>query len=280
MEQEQNLNSMKNDITNCLQKLKPRVVQTNKQEQSHYKCCKCKDTGRYFYKDDRGIEFVKVCECGFEAREVMNRRLRFANIPEKYKDVRFDNFDLSIFDGADAKKMQEAFKIVATYFEHFEEMKEQGRGLYLYSTCKGSGKTRLAISLANELIYNKNQPVKFATSLQILNEIKNTWNNDTQQNESQLLDNLVTTDVLIIDDFGTEKSKDWINEKFFHIIDGRYLNDKITIVTSNYDIKTIDYDDRITSRLDEKCYKVEFPNKSVRRINADNADMDFMMKFM
>lgn len=278
MEQEQQT-SLKELIQTRLQSLKPKDSQMMK-SQATYKCTKCKDTGRYFYKDDRGIEFVKVCECGFEAREVMNRRLRFANIPDKYKDVRFDNYDLNIFSGADAEKINKAFKAVKYYFEHFEEMKEQGRGLYLFSPCKGSGKTRLAISLANELIYNKNQPVKFATSLQILNEIKNTWNNDTQQNESQLLDNLITTDVLIIDDFGTEKSKDWITERFYHIINGRYVENKITILTSNYDLESIDYDDRITDRLSEKSYKIPFPNRSVRQLKAKNDNLDFMMQFM
>lgn len=221
---------------------------------------------------------VKICEC-YE-KEQMQKRLKFANIPEAYKDVNFDNYKLDVFGGEDKAKIEKAFKAVTYYFEQFEEMKEKGQGLYLFSTCKGSGKTRLALSLANELITKKNQPVKFATSLQILNEIKNTWNSDGKEKESDLLDNLITTDVLIIDDFGTEKTRDWITEKFYHIINGRYVDRKVTIFTSNYDLKDIDYDDRITDRVSERCYKIPFPNKSVRQINAKKTNMDFWTQFM
>ena len=47
-------------------------------------------------------------------------------------------------------------KIIAKrYVEQFEEIQETGKGLYFYSSVKGSGKTRLAVSIANDLIRQK-----------------------------------------------------------------------------------------------------------------------------
>ena len=67
-------------------------------------------------------------------------------------------------------------KIIAKrYVEQFEEIQETGKGLYFYSSVKGSGKTRLAVSIANDLIRQKMISAKFATTLQILDQIKATW---------------------------------------------------------------------------------------------------------
>ena len=87
--------------------------------------------------------------------------------------------------------------------------------------------------------------------------------------EHQLLDDLSKAEVLIIDDFGIEKVKDWIEEKLYHIINARYINRLITIFTSNLPIERLDYDDRITNRIKEKCFPLVFPNESVRDYIAE-----------
>lgn len=252
---------------------------SNLSQTSNHTCPKCKDTGRYWITDEQGIEYVKDCECGLRQRQIMQNRLKFANIPEMYKTVSFDNYKTDMFDNAkDNEKSKNALDIVKKYFDDFENLKEQGRGLYLFSTCKGSGKTRLALSLANELIYKKNVIVKFATSLQIINEIKATFKeNEYQMTEKKLMEQLVSAEVLIIDDFGTERSTGFVQEKFYDLINGRYINSKPTIVTSNFNLKTIDYDDRIVDRLREKNRLVEFPSHSIREIIADKNEIEFMM---
>ena len=79
------------------------------------------------------------------------------------------------------------------------------------------------VVVSQAIIYNKGLSVKFATSVQILNEIKASWNQEDGMTEHQLLDDLSKAEVLIIDDFGIEKVKDWIEEKLYHIINARYI---------------------------------------------------------
>lgn len=189
--------------------------------------------------------------------------MRFANIPEAYKDVSVSNFDRTAYKLAESQKtIDNALQIINVYLEDFGEYHEQGKGLYLWSNEKGSGKTRMAASIANELI--KEHQVKFATSMAILNEIRATWDKSKEYSESQLLDDLVNTDILIIDDFGTEQVKDWINEKFYHIINERYINQKVTIYTSNSEVEKLQYDRRIIDRVRERVYAIHFHEESVR----------------
>lgn len=198
----------------------------------------------------------------------MNGRLSFANIPDSFKDVRLNSFDCNTYtETRNQNKAAAAVKAVKYWLDNYDDMDERGIGLYLYSETKGSGKTRMAVSIANELIHEKHIQVKFATSLQILNEIKASWDS-REYNESRLLDFLSITRVLIIDDFGTERAKDWIGERFYQIINSRYIDKKITIFTSNNRLDLLQYDDRITNRIKERVFQIPFPEESVRDIIA------------
>lgn len=200
----------------------------------------------------------------------MNSRLSFANIPDGFKDIRLDSFNETVYNAPESRKTAEmAVDCIKYWLNEFDAMNERGMGLYLYSKTKGSGKTRMAVGIANELMYEKGCQVKFCTSLQILNEIKASWDNQGEYSESKLLDFLSTSKILIIDDFGTEQSdKPWINERFYQIINNRYIDKKITIFTSNERLDLLKYDDRITNRIKECTFQIPFPEESVRDIIA------------
>ena len=121
----------------------------------------------------------------------------------------------------------------------------------------------MAASLANEIMQKHDTGVKFATSMNILAEIRRTYDNDSEYTESQLLDALVMAEVLVVDDFGTEKATQWVRDKFYQIVNSRYVKRKITIFTSNEPIQGLDYDERITNRIKERCFQIDFPEESV-----------------
>ena len=131
----------------------------------------------------------------------------------------------------------------------------------------------MASALANELINEHKRLVKFATSLDILDEIRSTYDEKSEQTESKLLHDLVNTEFLVIDDFGTERATDWAREKFYQIVNKRYIDRKVTFFTSNYDLKTLKYDDRISNRIRERAFLVHFPEESVREYKARQDDL-------
>jgi len=250
--------------------LREEFASKNQTQNKDIRCPYCHDTG-YEYIDDGGQGICKPCRKGCYQKLIMNSRLSFANIPENFKDMRIDSFNTDIYSTqSNRNKAVSALKAIKYWLHNFDGTKQRGMGLYLYSNVKGSGKTRMAVSIANELIYDKQIQVKFATSLQILNEIKASWDKqDREYSESRLLDFLNTTKVLIIDDFGVENSeRDWIRERFYHIINARYVDKKITIFTSNTSLESLKYDERITNRIKERTYQIPFPEESVRDIIA------------
>ena len=229
------------------------------------KCPLCNGTGWMFTE----YNTVKECTCGIRQKEIQKSRLNFATIPETYKNVRLKDMTTKYYDKPENKKIFKATaELVMWYLENLEDNIESGKGIYFWSETKGSGKTMLATALANELINNHKRYVKFATSLDILDEIRATYDSHNEDNESKLLNDLVKADFLVIDDFGTERVTEWVGEKFYQIINKRYIGKKVTLFTSNNDLKKLDYDERITSRIRERSYIVHFPEESVREVKA------------
>lgn len=245
---------------------------SNNSIQESNECQFCHGTGMEFYIEN-GIEYARECRCGIRQKRIMDSRKEFADIPETFRDIRIDCFDTGIYELPESRKIAEiALKAVKYWLNHFDSMYERGIGLYMHSHTKGSGKTMMAVSVANELLHSKQLRVKFSTSLQILSEIKASWNDDkSSQSESNLLGMLCTADVLVIDDFGMENAeKAWVNERFYQIINTRYVQKKITIYTSNEKLDELKFDDRIVNRIKERTYSFPFPEESIRDIIAKN----------
>lgn len=258
-----------------LEEMMQRMRETHTQEnlngclEDNEQCPICHDTGWEFIPDG-GQGTCRVCKCGLRDRQILRDKLSFAELPESFSSVRLSDFQTGIYERHESRgKAQTALNAVNFWFSDFSAMQERGTGLYLYSETKGSGKTRMAAGIANELIHNLGTRVKFATSLQILDEIKASWDKQTAQSESRLLSILSIAPVLVIDDFGTEQQeKPWINEKFYQIINNRYIDKKITIFTSNTALGDLKFDERITNRIKERVFQIPFPEESVRDIIA------------
>lgn len=226
-------------------------------------------------RDENGISHAAPCSCREKA--IMSRRLRFAEIPEAFRGMTLQTFRNDVYRKPESRNQISATcRIVKKYLEEFESKKAAGMGLYIWSRTKGSGKTRMAAGIANELL--KKYSVKFAVSMAILQEIRNSWRKDSEYSESRLLEALSTAEILVIDDFGAEAPADWINDRFYQIINERYMNRKVTIFTSNDPLDRLRYDDRITDRINERVYKVQFPEESVREHIAEKGQAELLQK--
>lgn len=210
-------------------------------------------------KETKGI----YCKCREE--KIFNNRLQFANIPNEFTSLTINSFDTELYKSQESKNIAAAAKkMTANYIREFEKFQEIGKGLYYYSDTKGSGKTRLAVSLGNVLLKIYKKQVKFITCSDLLKEIKNTYNQDTKYTESQLIESINNVDVLIVDDIGVEKLTSWVNEMLFSIFDNRMKYKKITIFTSNCIIEDLEHDQRIKSRLTKMCVPIKMPEEDIR----------------
>lgn len=246
-------------------------------------CPKCKGRGVYrrcftesgveLFGEDMNkpgsYDYFYPCECVGNTKD--NQRLRnnkkFASVPALYEDADFENFQIDIYQQTRSRELATCAlrdsKLFVQKFGHFEA---KGMGLYIYSDARGSGKTRLASSIANELMKNDIR-VKYESANKILSEIQKAWS-DTGVSENAILKNYIEPRVLIIDDFGARSGKDWMDEKFLMIIDARYQGNKVTIFTSNYEVEHLPFHDmRIIDRLadSKRFHAFRMPEESVRQ---------------
>lgn len=254
-----------------------------------YKCEKCRDTGYCEYEKD-GYTFVRACECGYLQRDRTKRILKFAKIPEEFEGLTVDNFQTDCYSTPQGRELARmAKKIARRYVELYDEIQQTtGKGLYFHSAVKGSGKTRLAVSIANDLILKKNIPAKFSTTVKILEQIKNTWGEcsmrrdeeDQIRTEEQLIRDIISAPLLIMDDIGVEPSKDWVNERFYSILNGRMVEKRITIFTSNCRMEDLKLDERIVNRIIKMALPIEFPAESIRVSLARKENSDLLDRLL
>lgn len=232
-------------------------------------CPKCGGDGFVLaYIDKCGNEVYKPCEC--RNLKLMENKLQMASIPREFSGYTVDSFDLTLYKSADAQEKADMAKLLCTnYVKDFLNIRESGKGLYLYSRVKGSGKTRMAVSIANDIITGYRISAKFATTIQILDEIKKTWSDKPEGgSEQNLLQEIIDVPVLVLDDIGVEKMSPWVNEKFYSILNGRMIQKQITIFTSNCVIEQLAFDERIINRIQKMALPVPFPEESVRSVLA------------
>lgn len=221
----------------------------------------CDGSGVILSNND-GYWMAKYCRCKDEI--VQSNMLKFATIPEAFKDLTIKSFEVSIYDDKNHSIAVRAKNIAVQYVKKFDEMSAIGKGLFLYSTKRGSGKTRLIISVGNALIKVHKQRTRFITTLDLLDKIKESYDPESNFNEQKLLSEFCEIPVLILDDIGTEKTTPWVREVFFKILNTRMTNLKVTLVTSNLSIDDLEHDERIKSRLRKMCIEVKMPEQDIR----------------
>lgn len=72
---------------------------------------------------------------------IHRNQLKFAEIPDIYKDAMFNNFRSAVYQLPESREtIKQAAKAVRYWVENINDMQKQGIGLYFYSSTKGSGK--------------------------------------------------------------------------------------------------------------------------------------------
>lgn len=209
----------------------------------------------YMFEDTWGYEyFIKAA--GITKEESEFRRIH-SMIPFEFMGLKGNNFDWNIYE-ADIRRAKD---YVNNFILKFEQFREKGMGLYIYSKTKGSGKTMLSCCILNELSERYPVSVKFINSLDLLELTKQAYKGQ----EPEELKALYTAAVLVVDDIGVQMSKEWIDTIFYRLVNVRYNSRLVTIYTSNIASESLKMDDRIVDRIESTTYLVELPEVPVRQ---------------
>jgi len=113
----------------------------------------------------------------------------------------------------------------------------------------GTGKTHLVYAIAGALL-QRAVPVYAASVPEMLTMVRNGFSDAQGLSAEQRLTALRTVEVLVLDDWGTERGSDWVSETLFSVLNARYNDRLATVVTTNLAPKTLaERDGRLASRL-------------------------------
>jgi DNA replication protein DnaC len=116
------------------------------------------------------------------------------------------------------------------FIDHYPTEKE---GL-LFAGETGRGKTHLAVAIIHELTLKKGVRCLFCEYRDLLKQIQNSYNPSVDATELEILDPILETEVLVLDDLGAIKPTQWVWDTVSYIINHRYNEKKTTIVTTNF----------------------------------------------
>ena len=237
-----------------LKKEKEKILQNNDIPKEflepYYECKICKDTGYIQTQNSASA----MCPC--LKQKLLDISYNKSNI-NKLDFENFSNFDINMYsDEINEEKYHSSVsprqniliikKIVDNFLADFDNPK--GKNL-LFTGSPGLGKTFLSNCIAKELIDN-GKIVLYQTAPIMLDNIidckfgKNNISKD-------FLDNIFNSDLLIIDDLGTESINNIKFTELFNVINTRILSNKKTIISTNLSIQNLFsiYDERIVSRI-------------------------------
>lgn len=192
----------------------------------------------------------------------------FENLDKSGKD-----FNWTIY-GVDISKEKQ---LANAFIVNFGKFMMYGKGLYIYSKTKGSGKTLLACCLANEVVNRHDLSMKFITVLDYLEMTKKSYKS---QQEKEEIDAIKNAGFLILDDIGVEAGKDWVNTTLYQLINYRYNSKLVTVITSNIMIDDLDIDERIKDRINRMCLPLNLPEVSIRAMNTRRENEAFMASIL
>jgi DNA replication protein DnaC len=130
--------------------------------------------------------------------------------------------------------------------------------LYLFGPIR-AGKTFAAIAIGRR--YSGFTYKRTSTLLRELRSCEKAWQ------EQELLNSLINSKILILDDLGAEKLTEFTLSFLNELIDFRsMINPNGLIITSNYSIQELGkiYEARLAGRILEMCRLVELPARKIK----------------
>lgn len=183
-------------------------------------CAICDDTG-WKTIEVEGVPRVMRCDCWYE--RTGRDRLLTARIPRRYAHCELSNFETH-YDS-----LRDAHRKATRFVEVFPAPQ---RGLLLIGA-NGVGKTHLAVAVLKDAIRRKGARGYFYEAPELLKLVRDSYDASRSQGELEVLEPVLRSDLLVLDDLGEERTSEWVQETLGHIINVRYSENRPTIFTTN-----------------------------------------------
>lgn len=226
-----------------------------------YTCPDCQDTGY--------IDGVK-CHC-FE-KEIVNFLYSQSNLKDVLEYENFSHFNLEYYpdnytEEATGLTPRDNIRNVLSAVKSFlSGFSTEAGNLLLYGNT-GVGKTFLTNCIAKELL-DRAYTVVYLTSVKLFDILEmNKFDRDISRTEKNAsLSYILASDLLIIDDLGTELNNSFTSSQLYHCIDTRLTNRRSTIISTNlsFDDLREHYSERIFSRITSNYSLLKITGDDIR----------------
>src|ERR1700677_4251766 len=186
-------------------------------------------------------KLVWAVPCDCTAGDRTERALARARVPERYRHCDFDNYEtdndienvspqqIAVFN----RSLIQAKLMAQKFAKEFTPIREQAEpGLLLMGPC-GVGKTHLAVSALKEIVLRGYSGL-FYDYRELLKEIQNSYNAESQATEMGVLEPVLQAEILVLDDIGSSKPSLWALETVGHVLNTRYNEKRVTLLTTNF----------------------------------------------
>ncbi len=234
---------MRSDVKTHLSDIESRFGAIGK-EPAH-----CEQHGDYIAVIRKGGERTGCPTCREEERAEEDRLRKLeqfvyahrprAKIPRRFEGKTFANYSAKN-DG-----QSKALEVCAGYADDFGDHLKAGRCMLMLGKV-GTGKTHLAVAIANFLIHERGISAIYRTVGGIIDEIRSTYDGG-KGGEAEIMKILVGSDLLVLDEVGATKATDFELATLFRIINGRYEQCLPAIIVSNLGPK------ELPPALGERC---------------------------
>lgn len=190
-------------------------------------------------------------------------RVENTRIPKRYRKDNLDNFKVRSGD-------EQSMSLINQWVNTVEEQVENGQGLYIVGAT-GSGKTHLAQAILKRVVYTHNLCGIFVTADKYIQMAYNDVRFDGDLPEGYEDPNTMkymqqVFDIVVIDSLGSERPTDFTKRSIISLIESRYHEKLVTIVTTTLHPDSIasQYSASIASVLSDCCYTVPLRNTDYR----------------
>ena len=198
------------------------------------------------------------------------RLMKEARIPPRFVRSELETFE------PDTDSQRDALRKARAFVDQFPVIE---KGL-LFHGPYGVGKTHLAVAILKAVIRKCGAKGYFFETPELLRQVRNTYNNSVDETEMGVLGPVLRAELLVLDDLGTEKTSEWVQETLGLVVNTRYNARRPTIFTSNLrdPLDTTDPNSfmfqigaRTRSRLREMCDWVEIQAADIRDVDRHSA---------
>ena len=222
--------------------------------------------------EDQGYVNGKACDC-FQ-KKIVEALHKQSNMTQVLVRENFDTFRLDFYSKEinpqskqttspyeNAKNVLQRCK---TFVANFDRLEQDRGNLLLYGET-GLGKTFLTNCIAKELL-EKSHTVLYLSANDLFEQVFGEYLMNKKFELEQLYKYIYNSELLIIDDLGTETTNTFVCSRLFEVINQRGLAGKSTVISTNLSVRELQekYSERIMSRIVESYTVLHLYGENIR----------------